>query len=44
MTKNKNYSKIHFCVGQLENIVGKGENAGFHHFPLFQLFFQMLSQ
>ena len=24
-----------FCNGKLENIVGKGENAGYQHFLLF---------
>ena len=27
----------------LENIVGKGENAGYQHFPLFPLCFQSAS-
>ena len=28
-----------FCLGALENIVGKGENAGDQHFLLFQQYF-----
>ena len=29
-------SYLKFVFGQVENIVGKGENAGYQHFPLFQ--------
>ena len=30
------------CVsGRIENIVGKGENAGYQHFLLFSQYFQM---
>ena len=35
--------KLKFRLGKVENIVGKGENAGFQHFLLFQLCFQKLS-
>ena len=28
--------KLKFVLGRVENIVGKGENAGFQHFLLFQ--------
>ena len=27
--------KLKFVLGRLENIVGKGENAGYQHFLLF---------
>ena len=30
-------------LGWVENIVGKGENAGFQHFPLFPQCFQKAS-
>ena len=33
--------KIKFVLGRIENIVGQGENAGYQHFPLFPLWFQM---
>ena len=36
MTENLNY-----FFGRLENIVGKGENAGYQHFLLFPQCFQM---
>ena len=29
------YQKLKFALGRVENIVGKGENAGFQHFLLF---------
>ena len=32
--------KLKFVEGRIENIVGKGENAGFQHFLLFQQCFQ----
>ena len=38
MTKNLNFS-----LGRVENIVVKGENAGFQHFLLFQQCFQKAS-
>ena len=28
--------KLKFFLGKVENIVGKGENAGYQHFLLFQ--------
>ena len=31
------------ALGRLENIVGKGENAGYQHFLLFQQCFLKLS-
>ena len=35
--------KLKFLLGKLENIVGKGENAGFQQFLLFQQCFQNAS-
>ena len=35
--------KLKFVLGTVENIVGKGENAGFQHFLLFPQCFQKLS-
>ena len=35
--------KLKFVLGWLENMVGKGENAGFQHFLLFPLCFQKAS-
>ena len=35
--------KLKFVLGRVENIVGKGENAGYQHFLLFSLCFLMLS-
>ena len=35
--------KLNFFSGKVENIVGKGENAGNQHFLLFQQCFQMTS-
>ena len=35
--------KQKFCLGWVENIVGKGENAGYQHFLLFPLCFQKAS-
>ena len=32
--------KLKFALGWVENIMGKGENAGFQHFLLFLLCFQ----
>ena len=32
--------KLKFVLGKVENIVGKGENAGFQHFLLFPQCFQ----
>ena len=32
--------KLKFVLGRVENIVGKGENAGYQHFLLFQQCFQ----
>ena len=31
-----------FLLDRIENIVGKGENAGYKHFLLFPQFFQRL--
>ena len=33
--------KLKFAFGRVENIVGKGENAGYQHFLLFPQSFQM---
>ena len=33
--------KLKFVLGRVENIVGKGENAGYQHFFLFPQCFQM---
>ena len=35
--------KLKFVFGQVENIVGKGENAGYQHFLLFPQCFQKSS-
>ena len=35
--------KLKFVLGRLENIVGKGGNAGYQHFLLFPQFFQKAS-
>ena len=35
--------KLKFGLGRVENIVGKGENAVYHHFLLFQQCFRKLS-
>ena len=35
--------KLKFMLEGLENIFGKGENAGYQHFLLFQQCFQKLS-
>ena len=35
-------SEIDNCLGSVENIVGKGENAGNQHFLLFQQCFRSL--
>ena len=35
--------KFKFCLGSVENIVGKGENAGYQHFLLFLQCFQKAS-
>ena len=32
-----------FILGSVKNIVGKGKNAGYHYFLLFQQCFQKLS-
>ena len=32
--------KLKFVLGMVENIVGKGENAGYQHFLLFPQCFQ----
>ena len=36
-------NKFKFDLGQVENIVGKGENAGYQHFLLFPQCFQKAS-
>ena len=35
--------KMKFVLGRVENIVGKGENAGYQHFLLFPQCFQKAS-
>ena len=35
--------KLWFVLGRIENIVGKGENAGYQHFILFPQCFQKVS-
>ena len=35
--------KLIFVLGKIENIEGKGENAGYQHFLLFPRSFQKLS-
>ena len=35
--------KLKFTLGGVENIVGKGENAGYQHFLLFPQCFQKAS-
>ena len=35
--------ELKFVLGRAENIVGKGENAGYQHFLLFQQCFQKVS-
>ena len=35
--------KLKFILGRVENIVGKGENAGYQHFLFFLQFFQKAS-
>ena len=35
--------ELKFVLGREENIVGKGENAGYQHFLLFPQCFQRLS-
>ena len=41
--KIKLMEKLKFCWGRAENIVGKGENAGYQHFLLFPQCFQKAS-
>ena len=38
--KKKLNKKFKFGLGRIENIVGKGENAGYQHFLLFPQCFQ----
>ena len=38
--KIKLTEKLQFVLGRVENIVGKGENAGYQHFLLFLQCFQ----
>ena len=35
--------KLEFALGRIENIVGKGENAGYQHFLLLPQCFQKAS-
>ena len=41
--KIKVTQRLKFVLGRIENIVGKGENAGYQHFLLFPQIFQKLS-
>ena len=41
--KSKVAQMLKYAVNRAENIVGKGENAGYQHFLLFQQCFQKLS-
>ena len=36
--------KLNFVLGRVENIVGKGENAGYQHFLLFPQCFQITKE
>ena len=36
-------TSLKFCLGRVENMVEKGENAGYQHFLLFLHCFQMSS-
>ena len=36
-------NKLKFGLERVENIAGKGENAGYHHFLLFPQYFQKAS-
>ena len=40
---NLNEKKIKLVLGRVENTVGKGGNAGYQHFLLFQQCFQKFS-
>ena len=37
------HQKLNFVLGRVENIVGKGENAGYQHFLLFPCFQKAMS-
>ena len=39
----KVYQKLKYILERVENIVGKGENAGYQHFLLFPQCFQKVS-
>ena len=41
--QNKCYWKLNFLFGRVENLVWKGENAGYQHFLLFPTCFHMAS-
>ena len=43
MQTTKLTEKLKFVLGRVENIVGKGENAGYKHFLLFPQCFQKAS-
>ena len=36
--KRNGIQNLNFVLGRIENILGKGENAGYYHFLLFQCF------
>ena len=41
--QNELTEKLNLFLGRVENIVGKGENAGYQHFLLFPQIFQKAS-
>ena len=41
--RQNKYEKLKFALGRVENIVRKGENAGYQHFLLFPRCFQRTS-
>ena len=43
MSKINVTQTLKFALGRVENIVGKGENAGFQHFLLVPQYFQELT-
>ena len=43
MTKTTVTQKLKFVLRRVESIVGKGENASYHHFLLFPQCFHMVS-
>ena len=43
MRQKKVTYEVHFVMGKVENIAGKGENAGYQHFLLFAQFLAPLA-